>query len=184
MLGNRTDLVWGQAGWKAYGSGDFDTWAKDMDAWSGGTVGESDRAAVKDLFEQRMQSSGAIGGPSNSFKELAPADHAINKPGVKRTVIGKAVHKGNRPFEYTEPVEHNGRTFIMNHYYGRFFSYDSKIAPTLPLSYAGFAPEEFFAECYTEFYRDETNKGGNLPSWIKDWFHKHVDAIGHGPRKP
>jgi hypothetical protein len=184
MLGNRTDLVWGQAGWKSYGSGDFDAWAKEMDAWSGATVGDSDRVAVRGLFEQRMQSSGAISGPSGRFADLAPSDHAINKPAVKKSFIGKAVHTGDKPFEYFEPIEHNGRCYVMNHYYGRFYSYDVRIAPTLPLAYAGFAPEEFFAECYTEFYRDEKNKGGNLPAWIKDWFVKNVDAIGHGPRNP
>ena len=73
--------------------------------------------------------------------------------------------------------------YLMNHYYGRFMSYDARIHDILPLPYAGFAPEEFFAECYVEYYRDEATPGGNLPAWIKTWFDQHVNRLGHGPAK-
>jgi hypothetical protein len=73
--------------------------------------------------------------------------------------------------------------FLMNYYYGQFMSYDAKIHGILPLPYAGFAPAEFFAECYVEYYREPSIPGGNLPLTIKNWFDENVNRIGHGPVK-
>ena len=53
----------------------------------------------------------------------------------------------------------------------------------LPMPYAGFAPQEFFAECYVEYYREPSTPGGNLPTAIKTWFDQNVQRIGHGPMK-
>ena len=183
MLGNRTSLVFGDAGWKAFGGGEFDAWAQDMHAWSGANVSDDDKAEIKTLFEQRLKSSGAIHGPSNGFADMVSSDHALKKSRNKNAAIVKAVLSGKHAFSYESPIVDNGRVFLMNFYYGRFYSYDAKAYGALTMPYAGFAPEEFFAESYTEYYRDENNKGGNLPMWIKSWFDANVDRIGHGPAK-
>jgi hypothetical protein len=182
-LGKQTDLIFGQAGWKSYGDGDFDTWASDMGAWKGATVKSEDKTEIREAFEQRLRSASNISGPSSAFGDLVPSDHALKQPRNRDAFITKAFRSNDHAFKYTQPVDNGGRVFIMNHYYGRFFSYDSKIKDLIPLPYAGFAPEEFFAECYVEYYRDEANKGGNLPAWITTWFDANVDRIGHGPAK-
>lgn len=183
LLGNRTDLVYGMAGWKSYAGGDFDAWANEMGAWQGGSVSDEDKADTRTLFEQRLQSSSEIRGPVGELRDLAPKDHAVKKPSNSGAFLMKTVRAKPKPFAYDSPVEHNGRMYLMNHYYGRFMSYDAKIHDILPLPYAGFAPAEFFAECYVEYYRDEAIPGGNLPAWVKTWFDENVNRIGHGPAK-
>ena len=131
----------------------------------------------------RAASSSEIGGPTSAFGDLVPSEHPLKQAKNHNAAIVRGMRGSKRAYEYTEPVEHAGGMFIMNHHYGRFFSYDAKIHNIIPLPYAAFAPEEFFAECYVEYYRDEQNKGGNLPTWIKQWFDANVDRIGHGPAK-
>jgi hypothetical protein len=183
MLGSRTALVYDMAGWRSYAGGDFDAWATDMNAWAGAQVTDEDKTDIRMLFEQRLQSSNSIRGPADRFANLVPGDHAVKNSRNRNAFIVKAVKATPSAFVYTEPVEHNGRVFVMNHHYGRFMSYDAKIRDILPLPYAGFAPEEFFAECYVEYYRDEQAPGGNLPSWAKTWFDQNVHRVGHGPIK-
>jgi hypothetical protein len=124
----------------------------------------------------------AIRGPGGIAK-LVTGDHPLRKSKNQNAFICKTVKHSDRAFMHTSPTERNGRMFHLNHYYGRYMSYDAKIHDILPLPYAGFAPQEFFAECYVEYYRDEQNKGGNLPAWAKTWFDQNVDNIGHGPVK-
>jgi hypothetical protein len=183
LLGSRTELVYGMAGWKTYAGGDFDAWASEMGAWNGASVSAEDKADAKQLFEVRLQSSQAIHGPNGDLRDLAPKEHAIKKPDNRGAFLMNTVNGKPGAFRYEQPVAHDGRMYLMNHYYGRFMSYDARIHDILPLPYAGFAPEEFFAECYVEYYRDESTPGGNLPAWIKTWFDQHVNRLGHGPAK-
>lgn len=182
MLGNQTELVFGLAGWKTYGSAEFDAWATEMKAFEGATVSAEDREEIRIVFEQHLRSSSAIHGPGGIAK-LVTGDHPLRKSKNQNAFICKTVKHSDRAFMHTSPTAHDGRLFHLNHYYGRYMSYDAKIHDILPLPYAGFAPQEFFAECYVEYYRDEQNKGGNLPTWIKAWFDQNVDNIGHGPVK-
>lgn len=180
LLGSRTELAYAIGGWRVYDGGDFDGWAAEMGGWSGGAVSPEDKVDIKGAFEQYLQSSGKIQGPTNQLSDLAPSDHALRKRSNQGAFL-PAMSGRQNAFKYGTPTERNGRMYLMNFYYGKFMSYDAKIHGILPLPYAGFAPEEFFAECYVEYYRDETQPGGNLPMSIKTWFDENVNRIGHGP---
>ncbi len=59
-----------------------------------------------------------------------------------------------------------------------------------PTDYSMTSPQEFFAECYVEYYcafdgtqATENLKGGHLPGWIKHWFDVHVDKIRLNPQR-
>ena len=63
----------------------------------------------------------------------------------------------------------------------------SQVAPS---DYSMYAPEEYFAECYVEYYREvdgtpegQRKKGGVLPVWIKQWFDQHVDRVRFDPKR-
>lgn len=182
LLGGRTELAFGIGGWKTYGDGDFDAWASEMGAWQGASVSADDKAQTRVLFEHHLKSSRGIEGPTGELQDMAPSDHALKSGNNAGAFLMKAA-KRTKPFRYQTPIEHNGRMFLMNFYYGEFMSYDAKIHGMLPLPYAGFAPAEFFAECYVEYYREASMPGGNLPVAIKTWFDENVNRIGHGPAK-
>ena len=71
-----------------------------------------------------------------------------------------------------------------------FLSLSPKAYHASPSAYALTAPEEYFAECYANYYREfdgtpETagKKGASLVPWIKDWFDKNIDTVGHNPQR-
>ena len=91
---------------------------------------------------------------------------------------------------YTDPITSNSRTFVMQPYYGYFYSLKAEAAGVAPSVQAMFAPQEYFAECYVEYYRQVDGtpagtklKGGMLPAPIKTWFDTHVDNVRFDPKR-
>lgn len=190
MLGEKTDLVYGQAGWKQYGSDAAGTWLKEMGGWSGASVDKADRKAIADLFALRVETNGSIDGPSGGIPELVPSSHPIHKAKNKKARAVENAHKSKSAFFYHNPLKANGRVFLMNFYYTAFMSVKASAVASIPRSYTGFSPAEWFADCYAEYYRGydgtpatESAKGGNLPGWVKKWFDVNVDKLGKTPHK-
>jgi hypothetical protein len=83
-----------------------------------------------------------------------------------------------------------GREFFNLHYstIGRLSERALEMVTATGRNRAGYAPMEFFAECYAEYYadpasaEDRSRRGGLLPGWIKQWFDAHV--ADQPPRAP
>ncbi len=185
MLGEHTQLCFGLAGWRQYGEGDFEQWAKEMGGWD--RVSAADQAEIRRAWLEYMGSSGAISGPGYAIGELLRSDH----PAVSERYAGVGVvdlARSGKPPGHADPIILNGRAWIVNHSYQHWYSVSEMAAQAAPSEYARFAPGEFFAESYVDYYRgyDGTpataaKKGGNLAAWIKKWFDEHVDKIGFNP---
>ncbi len=188
MIGGRTELVYGLAGWKKYGEADFDAWVDEMNGWAGANVEEGDRHEIRDAFRHRMNGNQSIEGPAGSMADMVTKDHPLRKSKNHGSFLVKTAVDSASPFHYRHPTVRGSRMFVMSNYYQHYFSCDPKLIPIAPRPYSLFAPEEFFADCYAEYYREyngtpdtEDRKGGNLPAWVKVWFDKNVDRIGHDP---
>ena len=111
----------------------------------------------------------------------ARADKYAASPLVREARAGRSFHYG-APADQRQVV--NGRVFLNNR--GSLSSIPERTYQTAPSSYSLYAPAEFFAECYVEYYReydgqDAKQKGGRLAPWIKQWFDANVDRIRLNP---
>ncbi|MEZ4268088.1 MAG: hypothetical protein R3F39_17115 [Myxococcota bacterium] len=186
MLGSHTDIVYNQAGWFVYATGQAEQWVDAMSGWGG--ISAPHKQQMVGLLDQRLASSTEIGGPSGAALDLVPSTHAAHLPANAAVPIVQ--HLGSAPdaFMYTNPVRANGKVFSMNHYYRRWMSCSERALEAQVRDYSLFAPEEWFADAYAEYYRlydgspaTDAMKGGNLPAWVKQWFDANVDAIGRDP---
>jgi hypothetical protein len=95
-------------------------------------------------------------------------------------------------FHYRAPHfrDDGSHVYSANFYYQKWMRAKSSAMQNLPRDYSRFAPEEWFADAYAEYYRQydgtaatEHLKGGNLPGHVKQWFDTHVDNLGHTPQE-
>jgi hypothetical protein len=179
MLGDKTELVFGLAGWKAYGLGDFEQWANDMNGLDG--IDTASKPRVVEAWKQAIHTNRPV-------KDMVDVDHpalasSSSSPLVKEAQKGKL-------FSYTDADKevYADRVCIRNGL--QLFSLTQQAYLSAPSQYSLYAPAEYFAECYVEYYRGydgtpatEKAKGGRLPPWIKDWFTINVDKIRLNPAR-
>ncbi|GMV41533.1 MAG: hypothetical protein AMXMBFR64_32490 [Myxococcales bacterium] len=190
MLGNHTDIVYGWAGWEKYGEGDVRRWADQMGGWGpvqAGDTLEDIKSAICSAMDDYMDKSSDIPAPGENIGADLPPTHAwhrySNWPIVRWA--------GTKMFHYTTPHPHDDGThlYTANFYYQKWMRVKSAAVRSIPRDYTRFAPEEWFADSYAEFYRlydgtpaTEHLKGGNLQSVVKEWFRQHVDQRGRTPQ--
>ena len=178
MLGERTDLIYKDAGWHRYGYDQFEEWAAEMGAFD--HVSASDRKQIVDVWQQALRSRRAV-------SDLVGSEH----PAIanKQSPLSNHVDE-QRAFAHTSTdlKAHNGKVFMQTP--TSLASLKKQAWDAAPTHYSLTAPAEYFAECYVEYYRGyhgtpETaaQKGGRLPAWIKKWFDEHVDKIRFNPQR-
>jgi hypothetical protein len=179
ILGNQTEVVYDMAGWRAYDEADFDRWAGEMGGWE--KVSKEDQPKIREAWTDAMKSQTAV-------SSMVGQEHPARAKKYEGVGIVDAARHGHGL--YLNPIHSNGRTFIMQPYYGRFFSLKQQAATTAPSTYSLYAPAEYFAECYVEYYRAVAGastgaqlKGGLLPSSVKKWFDTHVDKVWFDPKR-
>jgi hypothetical protein len=175
MLGRRTEPVFGgTAHWHSFSESDFDAWAAEMGGWD--KVSADDKRAITEAWLVSLRQS-------SSVKQLVGPDHPAVAKRYEDVGIVAAARAG-KDFDHATPVVVGDRAFIKQPYYGQFYSVSATALATRPSVYSMYAPQEYFAECYVEYYREvdggpgaAAKKGGALPSSTKDWFDKHVDTL-------
>jgi hypothetical protein len=180
ILGERTEPVYGIAQWRSYAAGDFDNWAAEMGGWD--KVTPSDQKQIREAWVDALRAKTKVG-------DLVGSDHPALASRYEHVgIVAKAREKTS--FNYASPVTIGDRTFVMNTYYQRFFSVSATAAETKPSAYSLYAPQEYFAEAYVEYYREvdgtpgsRGKKGGALPGPVKNWFTNNVDTLKYDPQR-
>ncbi len=179
MLGAKTELIYGLAGWKRFASADFDGWARDLGGWD--QVTEPDKKAIRSVWISWLH-----GGGKGTVADMVDSEH----PAVARRYaqVG-VVELAHLPVMNTLQPVHD-RYAVARHADQEFFSLSAKAYHASPSGYALTAPQEYFAECYANYYREydgtpqtAPKKGATLAPWIKTWFDTNVDKAGHNPRR-
>jgi len=185
LLGSRTSLVFGQAGWKEYGTSQLDQWIQLFDGWNtggGDAPTDPEKQQIRDLIIQLLHSGGgAIKGPGGSISDIAPADHPWKTHPQLKVVETLEAHGGK--MTYTDRLNASGKVFSINYYYRRFMECSAVAGASAPRDYAMFSPSEWFADMYAEYYRnfngtDDSTLGGACPGWVKSWFLSNVQNVG------
>lgn len=180
MLGERTELVYGLAGWKEFGESDIDELAKDLGGWD--RVKPTDQERIKDAWAVWLNSR-----TDDGLDKFIPDDHPALADKYKGVGIVDLGRRKESPSIFQGPM--NGRYTIVSHKYQRFYRVPEKTRNAAPSSYSMTAPAEWFAECYAEYYRTyegpgtEANKGGQLAGWIKNWFTENIDNLKYNPSR-
>jgi hypothetical protein len=180
ILGERTAVIFDLAGWRLFDEGDFERWAAEMGGWD--KVAAPDQKRVRQAWLDALKSK-------QSVASIIDKDHPAQAKKYEGVAIVDAVRQGVSGM-YGGAITANGRAFFMQPYYGHFYSLKAEAASNAPSAYSLFAPQEYFAECYVEYYRlvDGTPKGnklkgGMLPAPIKEWFDTHVDNVRFDPKR-
>ena len=175
LLGLQTELVYDLAGWKISGYDQFEEWANRMGAFD--NVNGADRPRIVDAWQQALRSDTAV-------NELVGSDH----PAMTNTASPLAQYVDKpRPFAHTQPkVPVRDMVFFQTP--TTLATVNKRAWDAAPTNYSLTTPQEYFAECYVEYYcrfdgtqATEGFKGGRLPVWIKKWFDEHVDKIRLSP---
>jgi hypothetical protein len=185
MLGSHTDLVFGLAGWRHFDEGSFAEWANELGGWD--SISVEDKLEIREAWRVWLSSNTSTWGASYGPGELVGDDHpAVGSRYASAGVVKAA--KANP--QWPAPFVHGGKAWMVNHRYQELYSIPMKTMVAAPSVYALSAPAEFFAECYTEYYREvdgtpegDKKKGGRLAPWIKAWFDAHVDRIAMNPQR-
>jgi hypothetical protein len=182
LLGQRTPPVYDFAGWREYGEATFDAWAAEMGGWE--RVAPADRAKIREAWLDAARGKTTVDelvGPDHPALASRYAGAGVGI--VKSAIDGKSMH-------YTERVQHGDRVFVVGSYPGTFYSVRAQAAEAAPSVYALYAPAEYFAESYVEYYRgvdgapgSARQKGGALPAPVRQWFDDNVDRIRFDPRR-
>ncbi len=185
MLGERTDLVFTTAGWQQWASTEFDGFATAFDAFDpqgGAAPNAADQAAIKAAVVEYLHSgSRTIEGPSQPFTSLVGPSHAVSRfPHVK---IVQQLSAGTPGMSYTNRYDDGSSVWSLNFYYRRFMKCNTAAGRNVPRDYTMFAPAEWFADMYAEYYRsfdgvNDSTLGGNCPAYVKTWFFQNVHRIG------
>lgn len=181
ILGKRTQPVFGYGGWKEYDlDGGFEAWATELGGWD--SVDAADRKKIKEAFKDAVRAE-------TSVKDLVPADHpALDAKYAKVGLVAQL--RAGKTFSNSERIKIGSRVFSANPYYEQLFSLDANAAAVAPSDYSLYAPAEYFAESYVEYYRgvdgspgSSAKKGGALASPVKSWFDQNVDRVRFNPQR-
>lgn len=185
MLGNKSELLFDLAGWKAFSEAEFDDWAKELGGW--GSVEPDDQKQIKEAWMMWLSSSRGDTA-HESVGDMVRKDHpAVHKKYSGVGVVKLAQDKGmaNR----FDPHLFGDRAAFVSHEQQRWYTMSKRGLVSAPSAYALKAPAEYFSECYAVYYRDfdgnpknADQKGRALAPWIKEWFDKNVDNVTHNPR--
>ncbi len=185
MLGNKSELIFDLAGWKAFSEAEFDDWAKELGGW--GSVDPDDQKQIKEVWMMWLSSSRGDTA-HESVGDMVPQDHpAVNKKysGVGVVKLAQGKEMANR----YDPHLYGDRAAFVSHEQQRWYTMSKRGLVSAPSNYALKAPAEYFSECYAIYYRDfdgdpknADQKGRALAPWIKEWFDKNVDSVTHNPR--
>lgn len=184
MMGQRTELAFGMAGWREHASAEFDEWAEMLGGWD--RVPQAARVKIREAWQMFLNSSGSIDGLDRSVASMCSPEHPIRDPklrGVGVVDMAMAGKTGHR-----DPYFAGGRMWIINHHRKTWLSANEDAMRASPSDYGRSAPAEFFAECYVDYYRNydgknPSKKGGKLAPWIKDWFDTNVDNLTFNPAR-
>jgi hypothetical protein len=183
VLGQRTEAVFGDfAKWKAYAPADFEQWAQEQGGWD--KVSPGDQKKIREVWLDAIRSRDQV-------QNLVDKDHPALAKHYEDAGVGVvASARKNLTYDHTDPVQIGDRGFIVNSYYHQFFSVSARAVDSKPSTYSMYAPQEYFAECYVEFYRGydgsaatKGHKGGALPQPVKNWFANHVDTLKYDPQR-
>lgn len=185
LMGGKTDIVFNQAQWKEYPQSQLDDWLTSMNAWdpSGGPApSAAEKQQIRDLIQEYVQAGGAtIAGPSQPAMSLAGASHPWRRfPHVR---VVREMDRNTTGLGYKNRYSGGGKVFSINYYYKRFMECSVRAGASAPRDYTMFAPSEWFADMYAEFYRsfdgvDDSKLGGNCPAWVKQWYLNNVHKVG------
>lgn len=152
-------------------------------------MGEAQRQQVLQMICDWARA--ARGWPAGGFgagETGTPAEQELMRqlPRVVQELGSFRDADGGWPSDYPETTL--GREFLNQHYgtVNRLGARGYAMIEATGRRRAGYAPQEFFAECYAEYYgdpaaaRDPARRGGSLPASVKTWFDAHVAA--HPPR--
>lgn len=181
MLGERTELVYGLAGWRAYGESDIDALGKDMGGWD--RVKPGDKKKIEEVWSSWMNTRAF-----NSLDTLVDESHpALSKDYAGVGIVDFARSK-QPPIIGSGPVI-QGHHLAANAKNQQLYRVPDRTRNAAPSRYSLTAPQEFFAECYAEYYHQftgpgtEDKKGGRLAGWIKTWFDQNIDTLQHNPKR-
>jgi hypothetical protein len=181
MLGASTELVYGLAGWKRFNSSDFDSFAAQLGGWN--DVTEPDKAEIRKVWVSWIH-----GGGKDPIADMVRHDHPAVATRYGHVGVVKLARLG---------LDLMGRhtlfdgQYIMGSFVKQtFYTLTPKGHNAAPSAYSLTAPEEYFAECYANYYREYDGtpatggkKGATLAPWIKTWFDTNIDNVGHNPRR-
>jgi hypothetical protein len=179
MLGERTPPVYDFAGWREFSEADFDKWAGEMGGWD--AIEARDKKAIQLAWADAARANTGV-------DKLVDETHPARAARYAKTGIVATARAGKK-FDHTERVEHNGRVFVVRAP-NLLYSLDANAAHSAPSVYSLYAPPEYFAESYVEYYRavdgkpgSAARKGGSLPTTVKTWFDKNVDTLRYDPTR-
>lgn len=181
MLGEHTELVYGLAGWRAYGESDMGALAKDLGGWE--RVKPADQKKIEEVWASWINTRSYAG-----IDTLVGANHPALSEDYKGVGIVDFARSGKSPMiGDAPPVQgHHMVTSMKNQ---MLYRVPERTRNAAPSPYSLTAPQEFFAECYAEYYHrftgpgTEDKKGGRLPGWIKAWFDQNIDTLKHLPER-
>jgi hypothetical protein len=184
MMGSRTELVYGMAGWHEHANAEFDVWADMMGGWD--KVADSAKPKIREAWQMFLNSSKSIDGLDRSVGSMCSPEHPIHD--AKLTGVGVVDMARVPKTGHRDPFFHNGRMWIINHHRKTWLSAKEEAVHASPTLYGRSAPAEFFAECYVDYYyaydgKDPKKKGGRLAPWIKEWFDDNVDKLTFNPAR-
>ena len=191
LLGGRTTITFDWAGWFEYGEGQCEQWVDAMGGWNdmgGGPPPTADekRQILEALRSFMNSAAGSIGGPGGSIFDMVGPDHPL-KTRADLAICRNLTAAGGK-MTYTNVVNDGSHIWSMNYYYQRWMKVKSLAGANVPRDYSLFAPAEWFADMYSEYYRQydgtpatEASLGGNVPGHVKSWFDNNVHTVGNDP---
>ncbi len=185
ILGGRTPPVWDFAGWRAYSDATFDEWAAEMGGWEHVTA--DDRVRIREAWIEASRGAGAASTVKNLVSPEHPAmSETYDKAGVQ---IVKAARAG-KTFNHVNRDKVGDRVFVAGSYVNSWYSCKASAAEVAPSIYSMYAPMEYFAESYVEYYRNvdgtpgsQAKKGGALAASVRQWFDENVDKLKYDPQR-
>lgn len=190
-MGGRTALCFNMAGWYEYHEGQAEQFINDqsgfVDDGGGAALTAPEKASIVSAARAFMNSGDSrIAGPGRSMIDMLPDDHILKtRPDIR---FAQALNATGGTMHYTNAYDDGTHTWSINYYYQRWMKVKSTAANSAPRDYTLFAPAEYFADMYAEFYRGydgtpatEPALGGNVPAAVKTWLMNNVHTIGYDP---
>lgn len=181
MLGERTELIYGLAGWRAYGESDIGALGEDMGGWD--RVKPDDKRKIEEVWASWINTRAY-----DSLDTLVDHRHPALSEDYKGVGIVDFARAKKPPLLGHAPPIH-GHHLAANTKNQQIYRIPERTRNAAPSRYALTAPQEYFAECYAEYYYaftgpgTEDKKGGRLAGWIKSWFDENVDSLEHNPKR-
>jgi len=179
MLGSKTELIYGLAGWRRFAQTDFDAFAQELGGWE--QVSDADKKEIRKAWTSWLR-----GGQRGTVSDMVASDHPVVSPRYANVGV---VQLATKTLYYEQHLI-AGKYVIAKHASQELYTLSQKAFNSSPSGYALTAPEEYFAECYANYYIDydgtpatADKKGATLAPWFKNWFDTNIDRVGHNPKR-